>query len=127
MISGFIDLEVWQKAHQLFLDAVKDSDKFPKTDAARIITNQLLRSTGSISANIAEGYNAQSTKEYLHYLDVSIRTCAESENWIYKLKDLKYLSAEIVDRRLSVCLTIKKMLFGLKRSLKNKPHKPIPQ
>ena len=85
MISGFIDLEVWQKAHQLFLDAVKDSDKFPKTDAARIITNQLLRSTGSISANIAEGYNAQSTKEYLHYLDVSIRTCAESENWIYKL------------------------------------------
>jgi len=125
MISSFIDLEVWQKAHNLFLDTVIDVGIFPKNVAARVITNQILRSVGSISANIAEGYNAQSTKEYLHYLDVSIRTGAESENWLYKVRDLKYLSGETAKLRLSECLTIKKMLFGLKRSLRNNPRKPL--
>jgi len=79
-VKHFTDLKVWQKAHQLFLDSLKDIDYLPRTEAGRVLENELLRSIGSISANIAEGFNARSTKEYVHYLDIARRTASESEN-----------------------------------------------
>jgi len=55
-MKDFRDLIVWQKAMGLFEDVVKDAEKFPNTEVARIISNQVLRSVSSVSANIAEGY-----------------------------------------------------------------------
>lgn len=51
-VRDFRELQVWKKAVELFEDAVKDIERFPKTEAARIISNQALRSISSISANI---------------------------------------------------------------------------
>lgn len=77
----FTDLIVWQKSHKLFLDVVGDVETFPKKRAADVIANQLLRSSSSTSANIAEGNGRHKGKEYEHYLIVA-RGSLSSFNFI---------------------------------------------
>ena len=112
-VKHFTDLKVWQKAHQLFLDSLKDIDYLPRTEAGRVLENELLRSIGSISANIAEGFNARSTKEYVHYLDIARRTASESENWYYKIRDAGFLKVEVAERRVDQCVEVCKMLQSM--------------
>jgi len=64
-IRDFTELIVWQKAHQLFLNVVKNIENFPKTEVSKIVANQLIKAVGSISANIAEGFGRRQGKEYL--------------------------------------------------------------
>ncbi|GBD96241.1 MAG TPA: four helix bundle protein [Nitrospirae bacterium] len=120
-IKHFTDLEVWRRAHKLFLDLLDDISGFPKNEVARILISQMVRSVSSISSNIAEGFNARSTKQYLNYLDISKRTTAESENWYYKIKDAGVLKKDIADKRISECVEISKMLQGLINSLSKNP------
>lgn len=116
-IKHFTDLEVWRRSHKMFLDLLEDIKKFPKSAEARIITDQMVRSVGSISANIAEGFNSRSTKQYLNYLDIAKRTTSESENWYYKVKDATLLAKDIAEMRIAECVEISKMLQGLINSL----------
>jgi four helix bundle protein len=97
-VKDFRDLIVWQKAMNLFEDVVKDAEKFPNTEVARIISNQVLRSISSISANIAEGFGRRRGKEYEHYLYISRGSANESIDWYEKLKRLNYIS---IDTRIS--------------------------
>lgn len=119
-IKHFKDLIVWQRSHQLFLDVVKDIENFPKNVVSRVIINQIVRSVGSISSNIAEGFNSMTTKQYLNFLDIARRSSAESENWFCKLKDVEYLKDDIADKRINECLEINKMIYGLMNSLRRK-------
>jgi four helix bundle protein len=116
----FTELDVWQKAHRMFLDVTADIEKIPPTNASKIITNQILRSLGSVSANIAEGFNASSSKEYVHYLDIARRSTAETENWLYKIRDLRHLELSICENHLSTCTDINKMICGLRKILKSR-------
>ncbi|MEW6608921.1 MAG: four helix bundle protein [bacterium] len=116
-IKHFTDLEVWRRAHQLFLDLLNDIKEFPKNIVSQIIIGQMIRSVGSISANIAEGFNSRSTKQYINYLDISRRSTAETENWYYKVRDANYLSKNICLKRIKECIEISKMLYGLMNSL----------
>ena len=109
-IKSFRDLVVWQKAHQLFLDMVRDAEAFPWTSAARIVTDQMLRSCGSITANIAEGFGRRKGKEYLHYLIVARGSSAETLNWLIKCVDLGWISREVFNRREKVVEETMKML-----------------
>jgi four helix bundle protein len=117
MIKHFTDLEVWRRSHQLFLDLLKDVAVFPKGAVTEIIINQMVRSVSSISSNIAEGFNARSTKQYLNYLDISKRSTGESENWYYKVRDAGFLERNIAEKRIAECIEISKMLQGLMNSL----------
>jgi len=55
-MKDFRNLKVWKMGIELFESVVKDINNFPATEVARIISNQVLRSITSITANIAEGY-----------------------------------------------------------------------
>lgn len=119
-IKHFTQLKVWQKAHYLFIDALKDAEVYPKLEGARVITSQVLRSIGSIGANIAEGLNAKSTKQYVYYLDIARRTAAESENWYYKIRDAGYLERATADKRIKECIEISKMIQAIINKLKKR-------
>jgi len=119
-IKHYKDLIVWVRSHQLFLDVVKDIESFPKNAVSRAITDQIVRSIGSISSNIAEGFNSMTTKQYLSFIDIARRSSAESENWLYKLKDIGYLGQDTADKRINECTELNKMLYGLMNSIKKK-------
>ena len=69
-VKHFTDLEVWRSSHQLFLDLVEDLDPLPQKRSVAILTDQILRSVGSVGANISEGFN-RSKKKYLNSLDIA--------------------------------------------------------
>jgi len=72
-IRTFKDLEVWKKAFELAVRVIRLSKELPKGLPARIILEQLLRASTSISANIAEGYGSFSKKEFRRYLKIALK------------------------------------------------------
>ncbi len=53
------------------------------------IADQLKRSCTSIGANIGEAIYAESKRDFIHKLHISIKECSESIFWIRTIKDLK--------------------------------------
>jgi four helix bundle protein len=121
-VRHFKDLMVWQRSHQLFLDVVRDMESFKKDVALKIILDQIIRSIGSISSNIAEGFNLRTTRQYLSFLDIARRSAAESENWFFKLRDIGQLERDKAETRINECVETNKMLYGLVNRLKKKIH-----
>jgi four helix bundle protein len=119
-IEHFTDLTVWQKSHDLFLEIYRNVERFPRTGGARVIADQILRSTSSISANIAEGFKSISTKQYVYFLDIAQRSAAETENWVYKMRDCQLTNESKSSMWLNACIEVEKMLYSLIKSLKAK-------
>jgi len=119
-IEHFTGLTVWQKSHDLFLEVYRNVARFPRTSGARVIADQILRSTSSISANIAEGFKSLSTKQYVYFLDIAQRSATETENWVYKMRDCQLADKNTANTWLHVCVEIEKMLYSLIKSLKAK-------
>jgi len=118
-IKSFNDLLVWQRAHRLFLEMVKLVEKLPKNRVATVISDQILRSVSSISANIAEGYGRRG-KDYERFLTIARGSTTESEDWLMKMKDLGLMEEYIYKRIMGECEEIIRMINGLLSSLRKK-------
>jgi four helix bundle protein len=116
-VEHFTDLEVWRKSHFLFLALLNDLDPLPQKRSVAILSDQILRSIGSVGANIAEGFN-RSKKKYLNSLDIALGEADETENWLYKLRDAGLLDRDKANKRIQECIEIQKMLNGLIRSIR---------
>ncbi|MEK7496290.1 MAG: four helix bundle protein [Patescibacteria group bacterium] len=118
-INSFVDLLVWQKAHTMFNMVCDDVDTFPSKRVAWVITDQLLRSVGSISANIAEGYGSGYQQEFIHALRIARRENSESLNWFYKCQDRKLIGDSRFKEYASLSEEIRLMLNSLISKLIN--------
>jgi four helix bundle protein len=64
------------------------------------VAEQLIRSTGSISANIEEGHGRGYGKQRNWFLTVSIGSARETKGWYWRAQHL--LSAETLNHRLAL-------------------------
>ncbi|MDH4210226.1 MAG: four helix bundle protein [candidate division WOR-3 bacterium] len=119
-IKHFTDLRVWQKSHDLFVSIYHTIDKLPRTTTAGIILEQLLRSSGNISASIAEGFYSRGRRKYVRYLETAHCSAAETENWLIKLADCHCMENEIVKPWIETCTDVGKMLNSLMRKLEER-------
>ena len=51
-IRHFTDLRVWRKGHELFLELLKDIERFPSSVPARTVAEQLVRPTGLLEPTV---------------------------------------------------------------------------
>jgi four helix bundle protein len=77
-----------------------DCEKMIKFPLGKPIVDQLIRSVGSISANIEEGYGRGFGKDRDYFLRVALGSARESKGWYYRAKNL--LAAEIFANRLEL-------------------------
>jgi four helix bundle protein len=119
-IKHFTDLRVWQKAHEMFVSIHKATDKLSHDLASTVVVDQLLRSSGSISASIAEGFNSRGKKHYIYYLDIAHCNAAETENWLYKAVDCVLFEKSDVEAWLEASVALQKMLGSMIRKLDKK-------
>ncbi len=91
---SYSELRIWQESNDIFFNIVKDCENLPNNKASWIVADQLIRSIGSISANIAEGSGRGTTKDLVRFLIMARGSLVESLNWIDKLVQLGYIPLE---------------------------------
>ncbi len=111
------DLEVWVMSINYVSDIYKLTDSFPKTELYTL-TSQIRRSAVSIPSNIAEGSARGSYKEFIRFLYIALGSLTELETQLIIATNLQL--AVIDDLYFNQLTTIKKMILGLVRSIKNK-------
>ena len=115
-ILHFQELLVWQKAHQLTLEIYKLTKNYPDEERFGLV-NQIRRSSASICANFAEGYNT-STKEFLRYIDIADGSLEETKYHLILSKDLQYCDPAEFDKNYNLACEVGKMLNGLSQKLR---------
>ncbi len=95
----FMDLVVWQKAHQLVLSVYKATMSFP--DAERFgLTSQLRRSAVSIPANIAEGFKKTTLTEKARFFNIAQASLEETRYYFILANDLAYINSTALMEKL---------------------------
>ncbi len=112
-INGFEDLIVWQKSQDL---AVIIYSSFENIKDFGFV-NQITRASVSISNNIAEGYDRNSTKEYSRFLKIALGSNSEVRSMLYLSKRLKLISDENFQTTLNLTIEISKMIRAIIKKL----------
>lgn len=119
IIKGPEDLIVYQKAYNFGLDVIKICRFLPRIDEARILKSQLIRSSTSISANIAEGYGgSRKGSSYENYLTIARRSATESKTWLKFCLDCNFLKDGDYQKLFSECGAIIAILTTIIRKVK---------
>jgi four helix bundle protein len=87
--TSFVDLVVWQKAHQFVLLVYRYSKSFPREETYGL-TSQLRRSAVSIPANIAEGFRKRGKADKARFMNIAEGSLEESRYYLILAQDLGY-------------------------------------
>ena len=104
-IQRFEDIEVWQQARELrrkirsFADTTSLSKDFSLRD-------QILRSSGSVMDNIADGFERNGKKEFINFLYISKGSLGETRSQIYRSFDARHFDEIIFNELLTDCLNL---------------------
>lgn len=107
-------------AKQLGKDLIVLVDTFPKKRASWVISDQLLRSGLSIGANIAEGQNAVSHKDFVLFLSHSLKSATETDYWLEMSEFLMPKKTVEIKRVRSNSLSLIKRLVSSLKKLRSK-------
>lgn len=85
-----------------------------------VLSKQILKSGTSIGANIEEANSAQSKKDFIAKIQISLKEAKETHYWIRLLRDTSYLEEKLATSLLNDCNSIISVLTSiLKTSKKN--------
>lgn len=121
-ITKFEDLEIWQLANSLsneIYDVIKSTD----LDTDYALKNQIDRSAMSISDNIAEGFEREGNKEFIHFLSIAKGSFGETRSQLYKVSYRNYIDNEKFEELKSKTELISKKISTFMKYLKNTEYK----
>jgi len=95
-VGDYRKLKVWEKAHQMTLDVLRDSAKFPAIERYGLAA-QLRRAATSIGSNIVEGAGRQSDGDMGRFLQIARGSLFELQYQLLLARDLGYVTAERFD------------------------------
>lgn len=99
--------------------AILVSDLCDEIKGCTVYTNQLIRSSSSIGANIFEAKYAQSKADFVHKLEIALKESYESEYWIELLYRKHKLSDEQYKKLIYQCGSIRRRLISSVTTAKN--------
>ncbi len=94
------NFRVYPKALLLSDLVWEDTDRMIKDPRGRVIAKQLIRSVGSICANIEEGHERGFGKENAYFQRVALGSARESRGWYYRGR--RFLSPEVFEHRVQL-------------------------
>ncbi len=75
------------------------------------LSDQLYRATGSISANIAEGYSRSTGKDRARFYEYALGSARESRDWYYKSRHI--LGDDVANHRMNLMTQIIRLLITM--------------
>jgi len=92
-IKNFKDLKVWQKSHNLVLQVYEITSIFPSEEKYGLIS-QMRRAAISMASNIVEGFEKNSTNEFIRYLRIAKGSTGEVSSQLHIAFSVNYLTKE---------------------------------
>ena len=113
MIQSYRDLKVYRLSYSLAMEVYWLTKGFPR-DELYSLTDQLRRSSRSVSANVVEGWAKRHYENVFkrHLID-SIGSSDETKMWLDLAFDCKYISEEQHKSLMARYDEVGKMLYGL--------------
>ena len=115
-MHNFKELKVWQKAIDFVVEIYQLTESFPDREKFGIIS-QIQRAAVSITCTISEGSGKSSNKDFNRFLEMALGSANEVENLLIISYKLNYLNKEQSVQLINKVQEIRKMLFGLKKTL----------
>ena len=116
-MSGYQELDVWNKSIELAEMVYRLSAQFPPVERFGM-TSQLRRSATSVAANIAEGAARHGTRDFLRFLGIASGSLAETETFLVLPLRLGMAKKGQINHVLTRTEEVGRMLTELKRSLR---------
>lgn len=122
--QSFTELVVWQLSRKFKNDIFELVKVFPAEEKFRL-TDQLIRASRSIGANIAEGHGRFTYKDQLSYCINARGSLSETHHHLIDAFDCKYIAIEQLSEQQKRIEELGKVLNGyisfLRNSLSQKP------
>ena len=118
-VRSYRELTVWKLGIDLVDEIYQATRRFPKAEIYGLCS-QLQRAAVSIPANIAEGQQRDSTKEFLRHISIALGSLAELDTLFVICDRLVYFQPKALNSMRHKVETIGKMLRALQKALKRK-------
>lgn len=115
--NSFEEIISWQNARELNVEIYKitNSNELFNNDFG--LRDQIRRASISISSNIAEGFEKQTTKEFIRFLYIAKASAGEVRSQLYLAFDLKYISKNEFNELKLKINEVSKLISGLLKYL----------
>jgi four helix bundle protein len=115
-MRDFRTLKVWQRAHQLALEANRLTKSFPRGGRYGL-TSQINRAATSISTNLAEGCGSPSDGEFAQFVRIAMRSASELEYQLLLARDLRLVRPDDCRRVGDEVMQVRRMMTALLKKL----------
>jgi len=112
----FEELDIWNLSIDYCLDIYKLTHNFPQYEQYAL-SNQLRRSSSSISTNIAEGTGTNTPKDLARYLGYATASATETISLLTLANKLGYIDQQILDELYEFAETIIRKTRRFKKTL----------
>jgi len=109
--NSFVEINSWQKSRQFNkrVYEITDNQNFKRDfDLVR----QIRRASISISSNIAEGFERNTDKEFIHFLYIAKASAGEVRSQLYLASDLNYIEKVEFEELFKNVSDISKLISG---------------
>lgn len=115
-MRGYVDLAVWTKAMDLAVMVYALTANLPKSETYGM-ASQLQRAAASVPANIAEGYQRGTRKDYARFVGIARGSLAEVETFLLLATRVGHLTPEETRQCLDGAAEVGRMLTSLRQKL----------
>ena len=117
-LTRFEDLDCWKEARLLANGVYKAINQNGSWRKDQRLCAQLQSASGSIMANIAEGFTRRSNKEFVQFLFIAMSSAAEVQSHLYIAVDQGYVSKQTFDLIYNQADKTSKIISGLIKYLR---------
>lgn len=117
-IERFEDIEAWQAARELTqrVYAITKDAPFSKDYG---LCNQIQTAGTSVMANIAEGFDGGSNREFIKFLGYALRSATEVQSHLYVALDQRYIQERDFESLYGLAVKTKNLIRGFIRYLRS--------
>ena len=122
-LTRFEQLDCWKEARSLANQVYTAINKNGSWGKDFKLGAQPQSASGSVMANIAEGFTRRSNKEFTQFLFIAMSSAAEVQSHIYIAADQGYIPKETFDSIYNQADKTNRMISGLVKYLRTKQTK----